>query len=140
MKITVDIDYFPGNGSIKAIEGLKKLGRVRIVKAQRGSKTMTFKRNYSMEYVQECVCEEKKITPFQMNLNSRKREIVLPRQMAMFFSRKYTKESLYNIGSFYGDKDHATVLAAIKAINNLSETNREFRKELSELEEIITGE
>ena len=93
-----------------------------------------------MEYVQECVCEEKKITPFQMNLNSRKREIVLPRQMAMFFSRKYTKESLYNIGSFYGDKDHATVLAAIKAINNLSETNREFRKELSELEEIITGE
>ena len=66
--------------------------------------------------------------------NTRKREIVQARQIAMFFSKSLTKSSLATIGSQIGDKDHATVLHACKTVNNLIETDKRFRLQLDEIE------
>ncbi len=57
---------------------------------------------------------------------TRKREIVECRQLCMFFSKKLTKQSLRTIGWYFGRKDHATVLHAVKTIDNLIETDRDF--------------
>jgi chromosomal replication initiator protein len=59
---------------------------------------------------------------------TRKRHIVQARQLAMFFAKKYTKSSLASIGSQIGDRDHATVLHACKTIDNLLETDKQFKK------------
>lgn len=74
---------------------------------------------------------------FQKN---RKREYVLVRQLIMYFSRKYTKNSLREIGREIASKDHATVLHACKTIQNLSDTDRLFRKRLLEYDEKIVTE
>jgi hypothetical protein len=60
------------------------------------------------------------------NILTRKREIVECRQLCMYFAKKLTKKSLRTIGWYFGRKDHATVLHAVKTIDNLIETDREF--------------
>jgi chromosomal replication initiation ATPase DnaA len=54
---------------------------------------------------------------------ARRRELVMARQISMKLSKDYTKKSLAFIGSEHGGRDHATVLHACKAINNLLDAN-----------------
>jgi chromosomal replication initiator protein len=46
---------------------------------------------------------------------TRKRSVTFPRQVAMYLTRKFTTHSLADIGNIY-NRDHSTVLYAIKAI------------------------
>ena len=68
-----------------------------------------------------------------MKSKTRKREVVQARQIAMYFSKKMTKSSLANIGMHCGGKDHATVLHACKTVDNLSSTDKQFRKFVEDL-------
>ena len=54
---------------------------------------------------------------------ARKGEFVSARQISMFMTNKLTNLSLYNIGFYHGQRDHATVLHAIKTINNHLDCN-----------------
>jgi len=63
--------------------------------------------------------------------------VVQARQLAMFFSKKHTKSSLAHIGKQCGNKDHATVLHAVKTINNLAETDKKFRTYIHDLDKKI---
>lgn len=63
-----------------------------------------------------------------INAKSRKRELVESRQVAMYLSRRNTKESLNKIGAAIGGKDHATVIHACKTVEILLETDRQFRE------------
>jgi chromosomal replication initiator protein len=65
---------------------------------------------------------------------TRKREVVQARQIAMFFSKNLTKSSLASIGSQIGQKDHATVLHACKTVNNLMDTDKQFKCDIEEIE------
>ena len=69
-----------------------------------------------------------------INTRSRKREVVLVRQVAMYLAKKYLDMSTVKIGRYVGDRDHATVVHACKTITNLSETDKQFRNELNEIE------
>ena len=69
-----------------------------------------------------------------INTRSRKREVVLVRQVAMFLAKKYLDMSSAKIGQYIGDRDHATVLHACKAVTNLAETDKQFRNELNEID------
>ena len=91
----------------------------------------------TIEYIQKVVGDYFNIPIDKINSNTRKREIVQARQLAMFFSKSYTKLSLAAIGSKLGNKDHATVLHACKTVKNLSDTDRNFKKHLDDLENII---
>lgn len=64
---------------------------------------------------------------------TRKREILQVRQIAMYFSKMYTKASLYTIGSKIGGKDHATVLHAYKTVENIYDTNFKFRTYINDI-------
>jgi chromosomal replication initiator protein len=59
---------------------------------------------------------------------TRKRDVVEARQVAMYLAKRNTKESLSAIGRNIGGKDHATVVHACKTVDNLLETNRDFRE------------
>ena len=69
-----------------------------------------------------------------INTRSRKREIVLVRQVSMFLANKYLDMSTTKIGQYIGKRDHATVLHACKTITNLAETDKQFRCELNEID------
>ncbi|MBW6479623.1 MAG: chromosomal replication initiator protein DnaA [Bacteroidales bacterium] len=94
-------------------------------------------REITIEYIQKIVGEYFDIPIEKINSNTRKREIVQARQLAMFFSKSYTKNSLAAIGSKLGKKDHATVLHACKTVRNLYDTDRSFKKHFDELDNMI---
>lgn len=85
------------------------------------------KREISIDYIQKVVSDYFKLDLETLRSKSRKRNIVQARQLAMFFAKKYTKASLANIGSQIGDRDHATVLHACKTVDNLLETDKQFK-------------
>jgi chromosomal replication initiator protein len=83
------------------------------------------------------VCEFFNIPVDMINSKTRKREIVQARQLSMYFSKKHTKSSLASIGLHCGNKDHATVLHACRTVNNLVETDKQFRQFVEELDKRI---
>lgn len=94
-------------------------------------------REISIDFIQKVVCDYFSITIDVLNSKTRKREIVQARQLAMYFSKEYTKSSLATIGMHCGNKDHATVLHAVRTVNNLIETDKQFRQYFKELDKKI---
>ena len=90
-------------------------------------------REISIDYIQKVVCDYFDMPIEAINSKTRKREIVQARQLAMFFSKKHTKNSLATIGLHCGNKDHATVLHACRTVNNLVETDKQFRTYVEEI-------
>ncbi len=82
----------------------------------------------SIDFIQKVVSDYFEMDVDTLKSKTRKRNIVQARQLAMFFAKKYTKASLASIGSQIGKRDHATVLHACKTIDNLLETDKEFKK------------
>ena len=95
-------------------------------------------REVSIDYIQKVVCDYFDIPIELMKSKTRKREIVQARQLAMYFSKQLTKNSLANIGLHCGNKDHATVLHACKTVNNLIDTDKQFRGYVSDIEKKLT--
>jgi len=92
----------------------------------------------SIDLIKKIVSEYFKVSINLINSTTRKREVVQARQLVMFFAKKYTKGSLENIGTNCGNKDHATVLYACKTVNNLLDTDKQYRKCVDEIEKIIS--
>lgn len=44
------------------------------------------------------------------------RDVAWPRQLAMYLVRRHTDKSLPSIGRFFGDRDHSTVIHALRAV------------------------
>ena len=64
-------------------------------------------------------------TDFKSNLKSRRLEYKEPRQIVIYILRKHTNASSARIGMEY-NKDHATVLSAVKVIENRIDVDRPF--------------
>jgi chromosomal replication initiator protein len=69
-----------------------------------------------IELVQKCVADHFKLKVSDLKSKKRLRALSLPRQIAMFLSRKFTQSSYPDIGSRFGGKDHTTVMHAVKKI------------------------
>jgi chromosomal replication initiator protein len=72
----------------------------------------------TIDDIKEEVSNYYKLSIDQIESKSRKHEIALARQMAMYLSKKMTTNSLKTIGSFFGNRDHSTVLHSCQAIEN----------------------
>jgi chromosomal replication initiator protein len=91
------------------------------------------KREVSIDYIQKVVSDYFQMDIDTLQSKTRKRHIVQARQLAMFFAKKFTKASLASIGSQIGKRDHATVLHACKTVDNLSSTDKQFRKYVEDI-------
>ena len=96
------------------------------------------KREVSIDYIQKVVSDYFQMDVDTLQSKTRKRHIVQARQLAMFFAKKLTKASLASIGSQIGKRDHATVLHACKTVDNLSSTDKQFRKYVEDLNKKLT--
>jgi len=67
------------------------------------------------ETIRDLIGCQFRVSVEELRSRSRKRSIAFPRQVAMYLTRKFTDRSLADIGSIY-NRDHSTVLHAIKAI------------------------
>jgi chromosomal replication initiator protein len=91
------------------------------------------KREVSIDYIQKVVSKYFEMDVTTLQSKTRKRHIVQARQLAMYFAKKMTKASLASIGSQIGSRDHATVLHACKTVDNLTETDKQFRKYVDDI-------
>ncbi len=91
------------------------------------------KKEVSIDYIQKVVSKYFEMDVTTLQSKTRKRHIVQARQLAMYFAKRLTKASLASIGSQIGSRDHATVLHACKTVNNLSDTDRQFRTYVEDL-------
>ncbi|HZH70458.1 MAG TPA: chromosomal replication initiator protein DnaA [Flavobacteriaceae bacterium] len=96
------------------------------------------KREVSIDYIQKVVSDYFQMDVDTLQSKTRKRHIVQARQLAMFFAKKFTKASLASIGSQIGKRDHATVLHACKTVDNLTSTDKQFRKYVDDLNKKLT--
>jgi len=96
------------------------------------------KREVSIDYIQKVVSDYFQMDVDTLQSKTRKRHIVQARQLAMFFSKKLTKASLASIGSQIGKRDHATVLHACKTVDNLSSTDKQFKKYVEDITKKLT--
>lgn len=87
----------------------------------------------SIDYIQKVICNYFNLTLESLKSKTRKRNIVQARQLSMYFAKKLTKHSLAYIGAQSGGKDHATVLHACKTVGNLSDTDKNFRVYVDDL-------
>ena len=74
------------------------------------------------------VSEKTRLTPEQICIKTKKREIVEARQVAMSMAVAENLGNFIFIGSELGGFDHATVSHAIKTVCNLMETNTKFKE------------
>jgi len=75
--------------------------------------------NVSIDNITRTVCSVLSIDENKLRDKTRKKEIVLARQLAMFFSKELTKSSLKTIGLHFGGRDHSTVIHACNSIEQM---------------------
>jgi chromosomal replication initiator protein len=68
---------------------------------------------------------------------TRKRSIVIARQLSMYLAKNLTNKSLKAIGDNFGGRDHSTVIYSCKAVHDLMDTDLIFKDTVSELEKKI---
>lgn len=91
-------------------------------------------RNLNIEDIQKEVGLFYGIPDDMMRAKTRKKEVALARQIAMFLSKKLTKHSLKTIGLHFGGRDHSTVIHALDTINNLVNADNKMADEINALE------
>lgn len=87
----------------------------------------------SIEHIIRKVAEHFRIKTHDLLGGGRSRSIAQPRQIAMYLSRELTRHSFPEIGSFFGKKDHSTVMHACKKIAAEYEKDEEFHNFIDRL-------
>jgi chromosomal replication initiator protein len=90
----------------------------------------TKKRVTSAKKIAESVAEFYNISMEDLIKQSRKKEFVKPRQIAMYLIRKELDNSFPSIGDFFGGRDHTTVMHAVEKVENLKTSKETFKQEL----------
>jgi len=76
----------------------------------------------------------------QLRGKARDKQIVLPRQIAMYLMREETEAPLLRIGEALGGRDHSTVLHGCEKIEREMAENDDFRRDVGALREMLYSE
>ena len=87
----------------------------------------------NIDSVQELVADFYAISVSDLKAKSRKREVVHPRQVAMYLAKELTELSLKSIGYHFGGRDHSTVIHAVQIVNDLLKENGQTKEDITKL-------
>lgn len=88
----------------------------------------------NIDYIQKSVCEFFKVTLDDLKGKSRKKELVIPRQVGIYLAKNYTTLSLKTIGLYFGGRDHSTVIHSIETCEDMMVTDKKFKAQMIELQ------
>jgi len=95
------------------------------------------KKLITVDFIQRCCAEEFGISIHDLKTRRRNKQVVLPRQMAMYLSRELTDLSFPEIGNSFGGKDHTTVLHSYNKIKEAVKTNGELKDKAERIIQIL---
>ena len=85
------------------------------------------RRDIDIKDIQKMVAKQFGLSTDILSAKTRRKEVVLARQIAMYLSRKLTDESLKEIGSRFGGRDHSTVIHACKSVERMITDDPQFQ-------------
>lgn len=83
--------------------------------------------------IQALVCAHYKVAPIEMTSRRKAREVARPRQVAMALAKQMTPQSLPAIGRLFGNRDHTTVMHAVRTVDRLYESDPAMRRDVDAL-------
>ena len=84
----------------------------------------------NIDYIQQTVSAYFKVPEADLLAKTRRREVVIARQVAMYLSKNHTTHSLSAIGEHFGKRDHSTVIHALQAVNQLQSKDTQIKQAL----------
>ena len=87
----------------------------------------------SVEDIQKLVADHFKVRLSELKSTTRVKQIVIPRQIAMFLIKKHLDKSLVDIGRVFGGKDHTTVMNALQRVDFLQNKDLDIKNDIDEL-------
>lgn len=97
----------------------------------------TINKEITVEFIQQLVAEHFNVPVDKLHHETRKRNVVIARQLSMFLAKKLTNKSLKTIGENFGGRDHSTVIYSCKAVQDMMDTDMIFKDTVAELEKKI---
>lgn len=93
---------------------------------------------YRVGRIQAAVAAAYQIKLSDMTSADRKRRTAWPRQVAMYLARDMLGKQLTDIGRYFGDRDHSTVIFAIKAVKQRMAADPLYRADVEALREALS--
>ena len=91
------------------------------------------KKSINVESIQNIVAVYFNLNIQEMLSPRRSRSLARPRQIAMYLAKKYTTNSLPDIGRKFSNRDHTTVIHAVKKIDELVKNDNEIKHSITEI-------
>lgn len=101
--------------------------------------TLDKQQSITIEYIQNFVSKNFSITREIMISPSRKKEIVYPRQVAIFLCRRYTPDTLQTIGEAFSRK-HSSIIHSLETVETMYKENLKVKKEVDFLIEKLEAD
>lgn len=84
-------------------------------------------REMTVEMIQKFVADFFSIKTSELKSDKRLKNLVIPRQIAIYLCRELTKSSYPEIGEKFGGKDHSTIIHSFKKISKLMDSDAELK-------------
>ncbi len=94
----------------------------------------------TIEKIQNVTSNFYSISLEEMLSQRRSRPLARPRQIAMYLAKKLTTRSLPEIGRKFANRDHTTVIHAVKTVEKLCQNKEEIRKNVEDIKSIILSD
>jgi chromosomal replication initiator protein len=91
----------------------------------------------TIDKIKKHVAEHYDLAIDRMKSKTRKREVVVARQTAMYLCKDMTQQSLKTIGDEFGGRDHSTVIYSCRAVQDLIDTDPSYKETVVELKKKI---
>ena len=90
-------------------------------------------KSINVESIQNIVAIHYNLNIQEMLSSRRSRSLARPRQIAMYLAKQHTTNSLPEIGRKFSNRDHTTVIHAVKKIEELIKKDNEIKHNISEI-------
>ncbi|MDE3200776.1 MAG: chromosomal replication initiator protein DnaA [Acidobacteriota bacterium] len=96
-------------------------------------------RKITIESIQRAVAEQFGMKVSDLKQKNNSRNVVVPRQIAMYLAKQMTEASLPEIGRQFGNKHHTTVMHSIAKIDEQRRADKDLHRTLNKLSEQLNG-
>jgi len=96
-------------------------------------------RKITIEAIQRAVAEQFGMRVADLKQKNNSRNVVVPRQIAMYLAKQMTEASLPEIGRQFGNKHHTTVMHSIAKIDEQRRADKDLHRTLNKLQEQLNG-
>jgi chromosomal replication initiator protein len=130
-------------GAITKLQGMSLIqdGRIdlELAKAALGETATAEQKRITIQQIFDAVTKYYNVKMSDLQSKKRHKSVAFPRQVCMYLARRHTRYSLEEIGGYFGGRDHTTVLHAERKIGGDVNNDREIARQLTSLENQLTG-